>query len=102
MLCTIYQALVLNVVAETDERGDEASGDELDIDTEKRSIARFATLNTKRFFRSLLYKFDIVFRELLKSNINAGKLVTKDSTPCNIHQRGATDHLRRHSHAKPH
>ena len=75
MLCTIYQALVLNVVTQPDERGDETPTDELDIETEQKGIARFATLNTKRFFRSLLYKLDTDFRKLLQTNIYDGKLV---------------------------
>ena len=78
MLCTIYQALVLNVVTERDERGDKAPDDELNIETEQVGIARFATLNTKRFFRSLLHKFDTDFRTLLQTNINAGKLICFD------------------------
>jgi hypothetical protein len=78
MLCTIYQALVLNVVTQEDERGTAGPGDELDIATEHPGIARFATLNTKRFFRSLLYRFDLDFRRLLQSNIRDGRLVCFD------------------------
>jgi hypothetical protein len=78
MLGTIYQALVLNVVTQLDERGDVGPGDEMDIKTEPPNIARFATLNTKRFFRSLLYRFDIDFRKLLQANIHDGRVVCFD------------------------
>jgi hypothetical protein len=81
MLGTIYQALVLNVVTQVDERGEVGPGDEMIIATESSDhIARFATLNTKRFFRSLLYRFDIDFRKLLHANIHAGRVVCFDPT----------------------
>jgi hypothetical protein len=78
MLGTIYQALVLNVVTQVDERGEVGPGNEMDIKTEPSNIARFATLNTKRFFRSLLYRFDIDFRKLLQANIHDGRVVCFD------------------------
>jgi hypothetical protein len=78
MLAAIYQALVLNVVTQPDERGNVAPGDELTIATETPDIARFATLNTKKFFRSLLYRFDTDFRKLLHTNINEGKVLCFD------------------------
>jgi hypothetical protein len=78
MLATIYPALVLNVVTQLDERGAIGPGDELTITTEPLNIARFATLNTKKFFRSLLYRFDTDFRRLLHTNINEGKVVCFD------------------------
>ena len=79
MLCTIYQTLVLNAVTQPDDRGDHAPDNELDIDTENKEIERFATLNTKRFFRCMMHKFDTGLRTLLKENIYEGNIICFDA-----------------------